>query len=253
MSAANPPVRQAHASLYHGAKTAGVVAYLVATAALVDLLTTTETKRRVTRRLRARLVRRWRIFRRGEYLVAFRRRRFRNVRGSGRLLRLSTVHRVSAWRDLWVHRRVLVDRVTDEKYLILVVHLAARVESGSRYRSDARYAKDVRTHREGIEALGERIAAEQDAHPDWHVIVAGDFNTNFRDPAWIEHTEDTTGLTPCWKDHDPKGGTHDGGRAIDAICADEDDIEFTAARRSPVKKPDDVDHVGVFARYRPAA
>lgn len=245
-----PPVRQEHASLYRGAKTKGVVRYLVAVAAVCDLLTTTETTRRVMLRLRARLRRRWRVFRAGEYLVAFRRSRFRNVRGG--LVRLTRVNRVAAWRDLWVHRRLLVDKRTGERYRILVVHLAASVQEGSSYRTAARYERAVRTHREGLAALGELIAREKAAHPDWHIVLAGDFNTDFNDPAWVVRTDKATGLSVIWGDHDPRGGTHGGGRAIDAIATD-DDLDLLGARRSRVKKPDDVDHVGVRAVYRPAA
>lgn len=243
------PVRQGHTSLYHGAKTAGVVAYLLATAALVDLLTTTETTRRVTLRLRARLGVRWRVIRRGEYLVTFRRRRFRNVRGG--LRRLTRVHTVAAWRDLWVHRRILVDKATGQTYLILVGHLAASVEHGDRYRTDARYAKDVRTHRDGLAALGKLIAAEQAAHPDWHIVLAGDFNTDFHHPEWIRLTERATGLQLVWDGRQPDGGTHAGGRLIDAVAVS-DNVEVLAARLSPVRKPADVDHGGLITRYRAA-
>lgn len=238
------PLTVVHASLHHSAKPKVVGNYLatLATQHKADLITTTEAKGLgKVAAIRKALGVGWTVKRKGEYLIA-RRGAVVGWRGVPEVVRLTFVNRgLTKWRDLYVGSFPLTHRPTGTPLVLEVGHLAAGVESGDKYRTAAKDAKAVKTHRRGLLQWSRRVKRlPSSATP----ILAFDSNLDQKRDGWVDHLERALGVPSIWSDRDPKRGTH-GKRLIDTVHTT---ASVKTAFVSPIQPPAPIDHRAVVTR-----
>lgn len=110
---------------------------------------------------------------------------------------------------------VLDRRRLDMRALVVVSHLPAGVEYGNSFR--ARPAV-VSTWQAAVAGLHRLVAALRARWRPDLVLVVADWNTDVRRPAWRHRLREAfPALSPSWRRRAlPDGGTHRGGRLIDA-------------------------------------
>ena len=230
-------VAGAQASLKYSASPHVVATYLaelVATEKL-DVVSTTEAQGRgKVRAVRRALGPKWRVRRRGEYLLAHRRRVFRG-RGRARLVRLTRVHGDDAWRDLWIAAFPLTHVATGLPAEIEIGHAPAGVESGDEWSTDQ--PLQVKASKRGYAAWGRRPV--EVVH-----IRALDSNLDQRRPRWRRFTRRMLRLPSVLGKRVMHRGTH-GRRLIDTVHTNARDL---SARVSKVNPPSPIDHRAVTYR-----
>lgn len=238
------PATIVHASLHHSATPKVVANYLAALATKhgADLITTTEAKGfgKVVA-VRKALGPGWAVKRKGEYLIARRTAVFA-WRAEAEIHRLTKVNRgLSKWRDLYVGTFPVAYRPSATDVALEVGHLAATVESGDQYRTAAKDAKAVLTHKRGLLQWSRRVKRT----PAGVVpILAFDSNVDQKRDVWVDHLEERLGVPSIWADRDPKRGTH-GKRLIDTIHTT---AEVDTAFVSTIQPPKPIDHRAIVTR-----
>lgn len=241
-------VRHKHVSLRFNANYEGEAAYVAEEAQGHNVLTCTEVySARLVELIRDALGPDWKVYHRGEYLYGL---LSREVSKQGRL----TVRRMTrvwsgadAWRDLWV-ARMPVKTSSSGRTVVRVVHNASGVEQGADYaraREGTETWRKVRVNSRGIRRVGRRIRLDL-LVPGTKCSLAGDLNTNQRDPRWRRRTARAVGLPSAWALRDV-GGTHPNDRphrGIDTIHAK----GITRFYRGD-EPPEDVDHWSIGAHY----
>lgn len=134
---------------------------------------------------------------------------------SWRLERWRLVHaqRDRITPETWAVSVILEDRGTGERLAVSVVHMPAHVEYGDGFRFNRQadvWRAAVAGQRRLNRALGDRWRPSAR-------LVAGDWNVDLRRPSWRHRMARAfPRLRVTWHHPLPAGGTHRGGRLIDA-------------------------------------
>lgn len=218
-----------------------VFAQYVATVAAegYDIITTTETNRAMLRAICRKLGKSWRVTRSGEYVIAWRRSTVTQGRRVPARRRVTRVHPIAAWRDVWTHSRRLVHRDTGQHLRIDVAHMPAGVESGDDFRVDQ--PEQVRAWKQGMNRLGRRAGGRD---VNLVQVLAMDANVDYHRRKWREEVGRRLGMPSCWDGRRPDRGSHH-RRLIDVIHST---APMTRAHLTSTPRPAGVDHHGIACR-----
>lgn len=99
------------------------------------------------------------------------------------------------------------------------IHTPASVQAGNHWSTKT---PRVQAHKELDTRLGRKTRRIRHRHPVWFQLAGLDLNLDMRRLVWRQYMTDTLGLQCCWNANNlPRhGGTHAGGRVIDAQFAD---------------------------------
>lgn len=155
----------------------------------------------------------------GGRMVVYKKRRLRMI-GTPEWRRLTFIYpEAEKWRDLWVLVVEFEDLVNGLIYRVFVFHLAAGVESGSKWK--AQNVNGVKVHEAGWPIM--RRLMEDAEKEGREPIMLGDTNLDAKRGVWKRYMEREMGprINSVWEGRSPRKGTHGKkpGRLIDNMFA----------------------------------
>lgn len=250
-------LRIVHASLRFDADTGSVTDYLrrVVRYERPDVLTCTEAQQRhIVRDLRRTLGKNWRVTRKGEYLICWRRDTLAGIpTRPPRLWHLTHVAGFPEWRQLRVGVRWLRHRHTGKRVRVMVGHCPAGVEFGDGWRSGrvvpagerAVTARAVEASQRGLAAWGKRIHRRLGRGVVQVAVM--DSNLDQHRAAWRAYLTGALHAPSIWARDVPKRGSH-GHRLIDT--AHVAGATVSDPHVCNVAKPTCLDHTAIAFRLR---
>ena len=201
----------------------------------MDIVSTTESNRKMKEATEDALGPYWQVHRRGEYLVIWDDDMFKEAKGYIKYHRITHVYKIQIWRDLRTHCRKLQHLETKRWYRTDVGHLPAATQKGKKF-NELSNPEGVRAWKSGLNRQGRRMQGRPNGLLQDFVA---DFNVDLDEEVWRNEVENRLGYPTIYEKYVPDWATHRGDRLIDGAAGNQ---KVVAIGNLNTKVPDSIDH-----------